>query len=307
MNVKTTVRRGHASAGRREVRPGVAWLLPALLFFGVFGFGPVVAVVYLSFTEYSGLGTPVWVGLDHWQALPRDSDTLNGLRLSLLLTALCWVTQTPVALMFGVWAAGRQRIRAVVSAMYFLPLLLSGAAIALLWGALLDPNFGLASAVGPWVGVPDGNFAGNSDLALYVVTFVILWQWMPFHMLIYQGAAKQIPQTFYEAAEIDGATRWQQFFHITLPQLRNTIIASSVLVVVGAMTYFETVLLITGGGPGVATRILPLHMYFEGFRGFSMGYASAIAVVLVLVGFLLAVGTVLLSGYARMTSQREGA
>lgn len=292
---------------RREDRPGPLWTVPALLFFAVFGLGPVLGVFFLSFTEWRGLGDPVWSGLDNWQSLPADPGVTGGLRLSLILTALCWATQTPMALVFGVWAAGPQRFRAVVSAVYFIPLLLSGAAIALLWLSLLDPNFGLASDIGPFVGVSDGNFIGSSSLALYVIVVVILWQWMPFHMLLYQAAARQIPRTLYEAAEIDGAGRLQRFFRITLPQLRHTIVASSVLIIVGTMTFFETVFLITGGGPGVSTRILPLHMYFQGFRAFEMGYASAIAVVLVVLGFSLALVTVWLSGYAKMASQREGA
>ena len=114
--------------------------------------------------------------------------------------------------------------------------------------------------------------------------FVLLWQFLPFHMLLYQAAAKQIPASLYEAAEIDGASPLQRFWRITVPQLRHTIIASSVLMIVGSMTYFETVLLLTGGGPGTATRILPLHMYLKGFSAFEMGYASAIAVLLVAVG-----------------------
>lgn len=304
---------GHVTRGfrtgarRREERPGTLWLAPALLFFGIFGIGPVLGVVILSFTEWRGLGDPVWIGLDNWRALPDDPAVTGGLGLSLLLTALCWATQTPMALLFGVWAAGRSRFRAVVSTIYFLPLLLSGAAIALLWAALLDPNFGLAADIGPLIGVPDGNFLGNRNLALYVIVAVILWQWMPFHMLLYQAAARQIPTSLYEAAKIDGAGRAQMFFHITIPQLKHTIVASSVLIVVGAMTFFETVFLITGGGPGTATRILPLHMYIQAFRAFEMGYASAIAVLLVLLGFGLALITVWISGYSRMTSQREGA
>ncbi|MDS1268847.1 sugar ABC transporter permease [Lipingzhangella sp. LS1_29] len=299
--------RGGLRRPQRSERPGIVWIVPALLFFGLFGLGPVLGVVYLSFTEWRGLGEPTWVGLENWAEMASDDGVTNGLKLTLVLTALCWATQTPMALLFGVWAAGPQRIRAVVSAVYFLPLLLSGAAIALLWLSLLDPNFGLAADIGPFVGVPDGNFVGDSSLALYVIVLVTLWQWLPFHMLLYQSAARQIPRSLYEASEIDGAGRLHQFLFITIPQLRHTIIASSVLMIVGAMTYFETVFLITGGGPGVSTRILPLVMYFEGFRAFDMGYASAIAVLLVVLGFSMAMVTVWLSGYSRMRSQREGA
>ena len=287
-------------------RPGFLWAAPALLFFGLFGLAPIVVVAYLSLTDWNGLGDPLWAGTTNWQNLASDRDAGNGLLITLTLTVLCWATQTPLAMMFGTWAAGHQKIRAVVSSIFFLPLLLSTAAIALIWKALLDPNFGVSAQVGPWVGIPDGNVLGDRTLALYAIVFVLLWQFLPFHMLLYQAAARQIPQDLYEAAEIDGASPVQRFLRITVPQLRHTIIASSVLMIVGSMTYFETVLMLTNGGPGVATLILPLHMYNQGFVAFDMGYASAIALLLVAIGTGLSLLVVRLSGYSKMTSQREG-
>jgi xylobiose transport system permease protein len=293
------------TATRRE-RPGVIWVAPAALFFFAFGVLPIAAVVYLSLTRWNGLGAPQWTGLTNWRALGNDGDLLGSVRNTLLLAALCWVVQTPLALLLGVWAAGPQRNRAVLSTIFFLPLLLSTAAIALTWRSLLDPNFGLATTIGKLVGVPDGNFLGSPDRALYTVALIITWQFVPFHTLIYQAATRQVPTSFYEAAAIDGATRMRQFFAITLPQLRNTIVASSVLMIVGSLTYFESVLLVTGGGPGTATRVLPLHMYIKGFVGFDMGYASTLAVLLVLIGTVLSVAIVRITGYYRMASEREG-
>ncbi|GAB3733194.1 carbohydrate ABC transporter permease [Nocardiopsis nanhaiensis] len=287
-------------------RPGFLWAAPALLFFGLFGLGPVVVVVYLSFTSWSGLGTPEWVGLANWTALPGDSEVRGGLMITLTLTVLCWVTQTPLALAFGVWAAGHQRSRAVVSAIFFLPLLLSTAAIALVWQALFEPHFGIPAQLNEWFGIAESNVLGHPTMALYAIVFVLLWQFLPFHMLLYQAAARQVPRSLYEAAELDGASGIQRFLRITVPQLRHTIIASSVLMLVGSMTYFETVMLLTGGGPGHATRILPLHMYNQGFIAFEMGYASAIAVLLVVLGTGLSLLVVRATGYSRMTSQREG-
>lgn len=287
-------------------RPGFAWIAPALLFFALFGLGPVVIVGYLSFTSWSGLGDPEWVGLANWSALPGDGQVRGGLTITLGLTVLCWVTQTPLALAFGVWAAGPQKSRAVVSAVFFLPLLLSTAAIALVWQALFEPHFGIPAQLEDWFGLTPSNLLGDPTLALYAIVFVLLWQFLPFHMLLYQAAARQVPHSLYEAAELDGASGVQRFLRITVPQLRHTVIASSVLILVGSMTYFETVLLLTAGGPGNATRILPLHMYEQGFVSFEMGYASAIAVLLVALGTGLSLLVVRVTGYSRMSSQREG-
>ena len=121
-----------------------------------------------------------------------------------------------------------------------------------------------------------------------MVVFVVSWQFIPFHSLIYQGGVRQIPRSMYEAAELDGAGRLRQFFSITLPQLKYTIITSSTLMVVGSLTYFDLIFVLTGGGPGDATRVLALDMYKRGFQANLMGPASAIAVILVLVGLGLA-------------------
>lgn len=287
-------------------RPGLAWAAPALVFFGLFALLPMIAVVYLSFTAYNGLSAPVWTGLDNWRELLADPLVGNSLRLSGILTVASWLVQTAIALPLGVYLGGHGRTRGVLAAIFFVPLLMSGAAIALLWGTLFDPNFGLASIVGPYIGLPDGNIIGDPDLALYAVLVVIAWQFVPFHTLLYQGATRSIPASLYEAATIDGAGRFKQFTSITIPQLRDTIITSSVLMLVGALTYFEIILILTGGGPGTATRILPLHMYITGFRSFDMGYASVLAVLLLAVGAALSLVVTKATGYRDMSSQREG-
>jgi len=284
----------------RSQRPGFGWAAPATVFFVAFGILPIAIVAYLSLTRWNGLGSPEWAGLENWRALPDDPDALNGIKVTFLLTLLCWLIQTPVSLLLGVWSAGRQRSRAILSTVFFLPLLLSTTAIALTWLSFLDPNFGLAASLG------GSSLLSSPHQALYAVAFVIAWQFVPFHTLLYQAAARQIPTSMYEDAELAGANTLRQFFAITLPQLRNTIIASSVLIVVGSLTYFESILLLTGGGPGTATRVLPLHMYIKGFVGFDMGFASALAVLLVAVGTLLSVLIVRSTGYYRMASDREG-
>ena len=290
----------------RAGRPGPVWVAPALAFFGLFALLPMLAVVYLSFTAYDGLNPPQWIGLDNWTRLGADPLFTESLQLSVGLTVASWLLQTGIALPLGVWLARRGRSRAVLGAIFFVPLLMSSAAIAVLWGTLLDPNFGLASVLGPLVGIDDGNIIGDSRYAFAAVLLVIGWQYMPFHTLLYQAAARAVPVQLYEAARIDGAGRWRTFFSITVPQLRDTIITSGVLIVVGSMTTFEVVLILTGGGPGTSTRILPLHMYLEGFRSFDMGYASALAVVLLVIGTALSLFIARVTGYRKMASQREG-
>ncbi|MFJ2298929.1 carbohydrate ABC transporter permease [Oerskovia paurometabola] len=285
-------------------RPGVVWALPAALFFGLFALLPMVLVLVLSFTQWSGLGSPEFVGTENWSRLLDDPVMLKSIGLSLVLTALGVATQTPVAILLGVWAAGHQWNRAVLSAIFFVPLLLSAAAVSVLWRAVLDPNFGVPAQM-EWL-FGDGNLFGNQSTAIAVLVFVSLWQFTPLHALIYQGAAKAVPPMLYEAAEIDGAGRVRSFFAITLPQLRNTMITSVILMVVGGLTTFDTVLILTNGGPGTDTTITAFYMYQKAFRGFDFGLASAIAVVLVVAATAISLVMVRLSGYDKMRSELEG-
>lgn len=296
--------RGTSPVPRGE--PGLLWAGPALLFFAFFALVPMAAVVVLSFTAYDGLNPPQWVGTANWQRLVTDGLFWSSLQLSAVLTVVSWLVQTAIALPLGIYLAAPGRSRAAVAAVFIVPLLMSGAAIAVLWSTLFDPNFGLASVLGPLVGVLDGNFIGDSRFALWAVLLVISWQFVPFHTLLYQGATRAIPAMLYEAAVLDGAGRWRQLVSVTLPQLRDTMITSGVLMVVGSLTYFEVVLILTGGGPGTATRILPLHMYLEGFRSFDMGYSAALAVVLLVLGASLSLLITRVTGYRSMSSQREG-
>lgn len=298
--------RGGGLGTDRAPRPNLFYVLPAVLFFAAFAALPVIGVFVLSFTDWNGLGDPKPVGLENWQRLLTDELVLSSTGTTILLTVLCWVTQTPLALALGVWAAGRQRNRAVLSAIFFLPLLLSSAAIALLWKSVLDPNFGVAARVGPYIGFPDGNIIGHARGALFAIVLVVAWQFVPFHALLYQAGTRNIPRMLYDAAVVDGATRWELFWFVTLPQLRNTIITSSTLMIVGSLTYFETILLLTNGGPGDATYVLPFLMYQEGFRQYEMGFAATIAAVLVILGTTLSLLIVRFSGFGRMRSTLEG-
>ena len=301
---RLTLRRN--TAPDRATRPGAAWVVPAIVFFAIFALLPMVGVVYLSFTSWSGLGSPALTGAANWKQLVHDPQFWQSLRLSAIFIVSSWLIQTVISLLIGVWAAGKQRGRAVMSAIFFLPLVMSSTAIAITWQVLLDPNFGLAGWLGPKVGFPSGNIIGSPDGALLMVIFVGAWQFIPFHTLLYQGAARQIPRVLYDAAITDGAGRYQQFWHVTLPLVRNTVITSSLIILVGALTSFETVLILTQGGPGTATRILPYEMYSEGFNSYQYGYGSAIAVVLVVVATILSVLMTRLTGFSRMRSTLEG-
>lgn len=295
---------GAAAGRRRGTGPSGLLAVPALAFFVVFALVPLVGVGVLSLTRWDGLSDPHWTGLGNWARILRDPVTGKAAVLSLKIMVFSWVIQTPLSVLLGTFTAGRQRYRAVLAVLYFLPLLFSSAAVAIAFKAIFDPNFGLSRALG-WSFL-SRDWLGDPTLVLGVVIFVIAWQFVPFHTLLYQAGVRQIPATLYEAAMIDGAGRLQQFFRITLPQLRYTIVTSSTLMAVGSLTYFDVVFVLTGGGPGYATRLLPLDMYLTGFSANDMGGASVLAAILVIAGLLLALGFTRFSGFSRMRSQQEG-
>ena len=296
-----------SGSSRRALQPGPSgWLAaPALAFFLLFAIIPLIGVLFLSFTSWDGLGEIKLDGLSSWTTVLTDPVTGNALLVTAKIMFFSFIIQAPISLLLGVFTAAGQKYRAALAVLYFVPLLLSSAAVAIAFKALLDPNFGLGAGLGLPILAQD--WLGNSDLVLFVVVFVIAWQFVPFHTLIYQGGVRQIPASLYEAAQIDGAGRVQQFFNITLPQLKYTIITSSTLMVVGSLAYFDLVFVLTGGGPGYATRLLPLHMYLTGFKANDMGAASALGVILVAIGLALALLLQRLGGKHRNASQLEGA
>jgi len=282
--------------------PSTVLLTPVLLLFGAFALLPMLGVVVLSFTKWDGLGSPVFAGLANWTRIGHDDLLLNAVLLSVLVMIGSWLFQTPVSLLLGVFVAGAQRYRSAMAATFFLPMLLSSVAISIMWRDMLDPNFGLFAGGGPL----NQQWLGGQTLSLITVVFVLSWQYIPFHVLIYQAATRQIPKSMYESAVLDGAGRAKQFWHITLPQLRHTMVTSTTLILVGTLTSFDIVFVLTGGGPGTATRILPLHMYLTGFSQYDMGYASAIAVVLLVSGLVISTALVRFSGFGSMESTQEG-
>jgi raffinose/stachyose/melibiose transport system permease protein len=291
----------------RRGQPGMLpWLAaPALVVFIGFAVVPLIGVFALSFTTWNLSGAIQPSGFTSWTTVLSDPGLPHAVWITFLVMLVSWAVQTPLSILIGTFLAGRQRYRAVLSVVYFIPVLLSSAAIAIAYKALLDPNFGLGNGLGLEFLAQD--WLGRPGLAFGLVVFVVSWQFIPFHALLYQGGVRQIPHSLYEAAAIDGAGRVRQFFSITLPQLKYTIITSSTLMVAGSLTFFDLIWVLTQGGPGDATRVLAVEMYVQGFQANLMGPASAIAVILVLVGLAIALLLRRLGGKDATHSQFEGA
>ena len=304
-SARLAYRRAARRAGPSVERPGAAWAAPGLVFFAIFAIVPMAMVVWLSFTNWNGLAAPQFTGLSNWKEFFHDGTVWQSTLETGILLVGNMLVQAPVSILLGVWSAGHQRNRAVLSAIFFLPLLFSTAATSIMWRQLLDPNFGVPAKLG-WLLGAHTNLFGSESGAIASLVIITSWQYIPFHTLIYQGAARAIPETLYQAAAIDGAGRVRQFFAITLPQLRNSIITSSTFMVVGGLTAFDVVLLVTDGGPGTDSAILPFKMYQTAFQTYDFGYGSAIASFLLLLATGISLVLVKASGYDKMRSTMEG-
>lgn len=280
-----------------------------MLLFCLFIVVPMIAAIVMSFVTWNGLGTPKWAGASNWVEFFHDPVARTSVEVTAKVVVLSYVVQTPISMALGMFTAGRQRYKTVYATIFVLPLLMSTAGIALMWESLLDPNFGAIGALANALHASflHQNWLGDPSLTLYVVVAIIAWQFIPFHTLLYAVGRRQIPTALYEAAVLDGATPAQLFWRVTLPQLRYTIVTSGILMIVGALTYFDIIYIMTDGGPGYTTRVLSLDMYNAAFQQDQYGYASVLAVILSVIGIAVAVGLVRFTGFASMASQQEGA
>ena len=302
----TTRRSGSRKSSRL---PDLVGVVPPLVLFCLFMIVPMIVAVVLSFTAWNGLGNPRWIGWANWTRFFSDPVARTSMGVTVKVVVLSYLVQTPIAMALGLFTAGRGRFRTVYATIFVLPLLMSTAGIALLWESLLDPNFGAMRVLATDLHLSflNQNWLGDRSLTLYVLIAITAWQFIPFHTLLYAVGRRQIPPVLYEAALIDGASPWQMFRRITLPQLRYTIVTSGILMIVGSLTYFDTFYIMTNGGPGYTTRVLSLDMYYEAVQVQEYGYASVLAVVLGIIGIGIAVGLVRFSGFGSMASEQAGA
>lgn len=299
-------------AGRRPRRARTWWpawfLLPPVALFAGLVVLPIILAVLLSFCSWDGSSAVQFTGMTNWEQFIHDPSALAALERTGLLVILSWVIQEPIALALGIFAAGRQRHRALLTAVYFLPMLISAASLGILWSLLLSPINGGVAYAGTHFGLffLNHQWLGDPNLVMGTVIALVAWEFIPFHSLLFEAGARQIPRSIYEAAAIDGIGPYRLFFRVTLPMLRHTIVTSSTLNLVGSLTVFDLIYTLTGGGPGQSSRVLALAQYLQGFEALDFGYASALAVVLGVLAVIVSIVLIKVTGFGKMRSQAEG-
>lgn len=236
----------------------------------------------MSFTDWNLLEEAHWVGFENYTRMFHDDTFLNAIKVTVIYVVVNITTQMILGLVIAVLM---QRVSksVLVRSTLLLPWLVPNVTIAAITLFILDPTVGLLNHVIGYLGVGPISFYGNSDLAIYTVALVNSWRNMGYTGLLLFAGMQTIPTMLYEAAETEGASAWQTFRYVTLPLLRPILVMVMVVSMIGSFQIFDTVSVATSGGPGNSTRVIYLYIYQKAFEQFDMGYASAMAVVLMLV------------------------
>jgi ABC-type sugar transport system permease subunit len=269
---------------QRDVIPYV-FILPNLLLFAVFVFGPMLFSFGMSFTTWDGLGRPDFTGLNNYQKLLTDDLFLTAVRNTLLYSFGTVLPLLAISLGLALMLNARLRGRTFFRVMIYLPVVISWVAAALVWRLIFIHPSGLMNAALESVGIPAQLWTSDPILALPAIMWMSLWKGLGFYTVIYLAGLQTIPATVYEAGMIDGASRWQLFWRITLPLLRPTTLFALIVGIIGSFEVFVPVYLMTNGGPGYASMVMVMAIYRSAFQTYQMGYASAMAVILFLAIF----------------------
>ncbi len=275
---------GRAPLRRGDGRAAAVFLAPWFAGLFLITVGPMVASAYLSFTDYSLLTDPSWVGLENFARMLDDARLHNSLRVTFTYVLTGVPLQLVVALGLAMLLDRGMRGLPFYRSVFYLPSLLGGSvAIAILWRQIFGVD-GLVNGFLAFFGVPGRGWVSDPDTALWTLVILHVWTFGA-PMIIFLAGLRQIPEMYYEAASIDGAGRVRQFFHITLPLLTPIVFFNLVLQVIGAFQSFTQAFVVSGGtgGPADSTMFYTLYLYQKGFTSLEMGYASAMAWLLVVI------------------------
>ncbi|GII92753.1 sugar-binding protein [Sinosporangium siamense] len=247
--------------------------------------GPGLMSVYYSFTDWDGLDQADFVWFSNYTDLIGDPDFRRALLHNLLWTVFFLVVPMSMGLLGAFLLSRIRRGQLLFRVLFFIPYVIATVVSATVWRQILSPTSGIGPALSN-LGIPlldDVNFLGDGDIALGAVAFINNWQWWGFLVVIFLAAMQGIEPSLYEAARMDGAGAWREFWNITLPSIRPTFMFLSLMTVIWSFLVFDYVYILTQGGPAGSTDVLSTVMYRAAFSEQQAGYASAIGVMLALI------------------------
>jgi multiple sugar transport system permease protein len=274
------LRRARRRRALRRNATAYAFLAPALLAFSAFLLLPVVWVVRQSFMEGGVLGEPVWVGLDNWRAALEDPALTGSLRTTAIYTAMVVPATIGLALVLALLLRGVRRGGAALRTVLYLPSLAPIVLAALVWVFMVQPDFGLFNLANRALGLDPLNLLGDEKLALPTIAALDVWRGFGFWGVLLLAALLAVPAELYQAASLDGAPPWRRFLHVTLPGIRPVLAVAALLVTVLSMQVFDSVYVLTNGGPGGATRTAVFYIYTSIFETGNPGYGAVLSLLL---------------------------
>ncbi|WP_084502565.1 carbohydrate ABC transporter permease [Microbacterium indicum] len=275
--------------GRYRTAPFLFTVITAVLFALFFLWPGLLGLAY-SLTDYRGYGDAEFIGVENYITLFQDSDFYQSLGRTLLFALVSVPVGYVLALAMavalnGAGAKGKTAARII----FFLPWLVSPIVAGVIWRWLFGESFGFVNFALGLVGIGPVPWASNADLSLLVVVLAGAWGGAAFNMLLFIAAINNVPQSYYEAAELDGANAWQRFWHITLPSIAPTSVLVVLLSTLGSMKEFAMIQALNSGGPGTQNRLIVQYIYDTGFTSGDVGYASAASMILLVVLMIIAI------------------
>jgi len=262
----------------------ILFLLPALALFTIFFIVPIFSICYMSLFEWNGISAAEFTGLSNYKAIFSDPVFLRSIRNNLIWAFAACFIQVPLALLMALILSTRPRAWKFFRTVYFFPQVISGIAIAMLWSAVFNSEYGILNGLLRAVGLESlsKNWLGDPSTA-FICVLIYGLLYIGYYMVIMMAGITNIDETYYEAAKIDGANRFQMDIHITIPLIRYSIVTCITLAAIFGLRTFEQVYLLTNGGPANRTSVVVLYLYNQ-MRDNSYGGANASSVILVLTG-----------------------
>ena len=277
----------------------VLFLLPAIILFALFLIYPIFRSAYFSLFNWNGLGPATkFVGLNNFKLILTDKVFLKAIENSIIIVVLSLAVQLPLALMLAIMVGRDLPGRAFFRSIFFMPYVISEVITGIIWISMFspDPENGFINALLILIpGAHAQNFLGDINQVMACVFLVLSWKYFGLHMLLDMAGLQNIPRELEEAAMIDGANRWQSIWYVTVPLLSTTIRTSVYLSVLGSLTQFNLVWIMTRGGPVNASEMMATYMYRYSFIRFQLGYGSAVALVMLVFCLIFSVAYLWLS------------
>ena len=265
---------------RRRVTPWL-FMAPILLLNLLVVLGPSVASVYYAFTDWSGVGRPRWIGLANFRRILTDPVYRIALGNNLKWTLIFLTVPIAMGLLGAMLLSQIRRGQMFFRIVYFIPYVIASVVNAQIWRCLLHPLKGIGPLLArhgiPWLNVA---FFGREETALYAVAFVDNWHWWGFLVVVYLAATQSVPVSLYEAARLEGANRWQEFWYVTLPSIRPTLVFTLLMTIIWSFLVFDYVYVLTEGGPAHASEVLATEVFNAAFARFEVGYAAAVGLTM---------------------------